>query len=288
MAEEQFVRLPKSADEARKHVDDLKKAGVDGIKAVLESGNSEWGVFNRMDTAIYRAVIQQAAKNGLPSATHTGSAADVKDALDADTNSIEHGSMVDLISSDLLSEMKQKGIAYDPTLSVFEAFADLRTGNFEPLSRSLVQQVGPAGLLTSTRAVLGKEKRLKTLEDYNPMLDRENQNLISAYKAGVLLITGSDAGNLLVIHGPTVQHELELWVKAGIPPAQALQAATFNAAKVLRADDRIGSIQKGRDATLVLLDGDPLQDISNTERIAIVMFRGERVDRSDLFDQDKD
>jgi imidazolonepropionase-like amidohydrolase/ABC-type multidrug transport system permease subunit len=288
MAEQQFVRLPRSAGEARKQVDDLKKAGVDGIKAVLESGNSEWGMFNRLDTGFYRAVIQEAAKNGLPSATHTGSAADVKDAVDSDTNSIEHGSMADLISSDLFSEMKQKGIAYDPTLSVFEAFADLRTGNFEPLSRSLVQQVGPAGLLTSTRAVFGKEKRRKTLEDYKPMLDRENQNLISAYKAGVLLLTGSDAGNLLVIHGPTVQHELELWVKAGIPPAQALQAATYNAAKVLRADNRIGSIQKGRDATLVLLDGDPLQDISNTERIAMVMFRGERVDRSDLFDQDKE
>ena len=119
------------------------------------------------------------------------------------------------------------------------------------------------------------------------MLDRENQNLLNAYKTGVLLITGSDSGNLLVIHGPTIQHELELWVRAGIPPAQALQAATYNAAKVLRAGDRIGSIQKGRDATLVLLDGNPLQDISNTERIATVMFRGERVDRSDLFNQDK-
>ncbi len=287
IAEEQFVRLPKSADEARKQVDDLKKAGVDGIKAVLESGNSAWGVFNRLDTGIYRAVIQEAAKDGLPSATHTGSAADVKDAVDADTNSIEHGSMVDLIPNALFLEMKQKGIAYDPTLSIFEALADLGTGNLEPLDRSLVQQVGPADLLSSTRAVFGKEKRSKTLEDFKPMLDRDNQNLMNAYKAGVLLITGSDAGNMLVIHGPTVQHELELWVKAGIPPAEALQAATYNAAKVLRADDRIGSIQKGRDATLVLLDGDPLQDISNTERIADVMFRGERVDRSELLDQDK-
>jgi imidazolonepropionase-like amidohydrolase/ABC-type multidrug transport system permease subunit len=287
VAEEQFVRLPKSADEARKQVDDLKNAGVDGIKAVLEAGNSEWGVFNRLDTGIYRAVIQEAAKDGLPSATHTGSAADVKDAVDVDTNSIEHGSMIDLIPSELFLQMKQKGIAYDPTLSVFEALADLKTRNFEPLNRSLVQQVGPADLLTSTRAVLGNEMLSKTPQDYQPVLDRENQNLINAYKAGVLLITGSDAGNILVIHGPTVQHELELWVKAGIPAAEALQAATYNAAKVLRADNRIGSIQKGRDATLILLDGDPLQDISNTERIATVMFRGEQVDRSELFNQDK-
>ncbi len=268
-------------------MDDLKKAGVDGIKAVLESGNAEWGLFNRLDPGIYRAVIEQAAKDGLPSATHTGSAADVKEAVDAATNSVEHGSMIDLIPPGLFVNMKQKGIAYDPTLSVFEALSDLRTGNLDLLNRSLVQQVGPADLLTSTRAVLGKEKPTKKPQDYAPMLDRDNQNLMNAYRAGVLLISGSDAGNMLVIHGPTVQHELELWVKAGIPPAQALQAATYNAAKVLRAEDRIGSIQKGRDASLILLDGDPLQDISNTERISTVMFRGERIDRSEIFNQDK-
>ncbi len=132
--------------------------------------------------------------------------------------------------------------------------------------------------------MLQKEKP-EPLEHFNGFMERLNHNLMNAYKAGVLLITGSDAGNMLVIHGPTIQHELELWVKAGIPSAIALQAATYNAAKVLRADDRIGSIQQGRDATMILLEGDPLQDISNTERISLVMFRGERVSRSDLFHQ---
>jgi hypothetical protein len=181
--------------------------------------------------------------------------------------------------------MKQKGIAYDPTLSIFEALGDLRTGNPEPLNRTMVQQVGPADLLESTRAMLQKQKS-QSAGDFKTFLDRFNQNLVTAYKSGVILITGSDAGNMLVIHGPTIQHEMELWVNAGIPPAVALQAATFNAAKMLRAEDRIGSIQKGRDATLVLLEGDPLQDISNTERISQVMFRGERVNRSALFHQE--
>ena len=120
------------------------------------------------------------------------------------------------------------------------------------------------------------------------MLERENQNLVNAYKAGVLLIAGSDAGNLLVIHGPTVQHEMELWVKAGIPAVEALKAGTYNAARVLRAEGRIGSIEKGRDASLLLLDGDPVQDISNVERIGMVVFRGQRIDRSELFGQDKE
>jgi imidazolonepropionase-like amidohydrolase/ABC-type multidrug transport system permease subunit len=286
--EEQFVRLPQNADEARRQVDDLKKAGVDCIKAVLESGNAVWGKFNRLDTGIYDAVIAEATKDNLPSATHTGRASDVKDAADAGTNSIEHGSMVDLIPVATFAEMKGKGIAYDPTLSVFEALADMRRGDPEPLNRSLVQQVGPADLLSGTRAMLEKIKRDSNAQGVPTWIGIANQNLEAAYKSGVLLIAGSDAGNMLVIHGPTVHHEMELWVKDGIPPAVALQAATYNAAMVLRASDRIGSIQKGRDATLVLLDGDPLQDIANAERISMIMFRGERIARSELFDQDKE
>jgi len=110
-------------------------------------------------------------------------------------------------------------------------------------------------------------------------------NLLRAYKAGVMLVTGSDAGNLLVIHGPTVQRELELWVNAGIPARDALQAATYNAARLLGAQDRIGAIRKGLDADLLIVDGNPLDDIQVTERISMVIFKGERVDRSELFDQ---
>jgi imidazolonepropionase-like amidohydrolase len=284
-ARDQFVRLPKSSDEGRKQVDALKTAGVDCIKAVLESGNAGWGLFNHMDPAIYSAVVAEAQKDNLPTATHTGSAADVKEAADAGSNSIEHGSTVDSVPESTFALLKQKGLAYDPTLTVFEGVADVATGNADLLNRSLLQQVGPADLLSSTRNFVLKQKKIPD-SAFIPMLERSRQNLVAAYKAGVTLIAGSDAGNMLVIHGPTVQHELEMWVKAGIPPMVALQAATWNAAKILRAEDRIGSIQKGRDATFVLLDGDPLEDITNTERISRVMFRGESIDRSDLFDQE--
>ncbi|MBV9760756.1 MAG: amidohydrolase family protein [Acidobacteriaceae bacterium] len=286
--EEQFVRLPKDAAQGRAQVDDLKKTGVDGVKAVLEAGNSVVGSFPRLDTGVYDAVISEAAKDNLPSATHTGQASDVKDAADAGTNSVEHGSGIDLIPLATFAEMKAKGIAYDPTASVFEAMLDVHAANPEPLNRSLVQQTAPKELLADTRAMLEKRRP----DSKAPILQRwvalSNQNLLNAYRAGVMLIVGSDAGNMLVVHGPTVQHEMELWVKAGIPPAVAIRAATYNAAKVLRAEDRIGSIQRGRDATFILLDGDPLEDISNAERISLVVFRGERIWRSELFDQDKE
>ncbi|MBV8809911.1 MAG: ABC transporter permease [Acidobacteriaceae bacterium] len=285
--EEQFVRLPKSADEARKQVDALAEAHVDCIKAVLEAGNAGWGLFNRLDTSMYDSIIAEAKKDNLPSATHTGSSADMKDAVSAGTNSIEHGSMVDLIPDPTFAEMKRKSIAYDSTLSVFEGMANLLSGNADVLNDSLLQQVGPADLIEATREMVKKEKPSEKAAFFKQAFSRANQNLLDAYKCGVMLITGSDAGNMLVIHGPTVQHEMELWVKAGIPPAIALQAATYNAAKWLHADDHIGSIQNGRDATLILVDGDPLQDIANVEHVNYVMFRGEHIDRPELFNQDK-
>jgi imidazolonepropionase-like amidohydrolase len=97
-----------------------------------------------------------------------------------------------------------------------------------------------------------------------------------------MLTIGTGAGKPLVFHGPSVQHELELWVLSGIPAQDALRAATLNGAKALHAEQRIGSIEPGKDATLLVVDGNPLQDIKATEAISFVMFKGERVDRQDL------
>ncbi len=287
VAHAEFLREPKSAAEARQQVDALKKAGVDGIKAVLDAGDARWGVFNRLETPIYDAVIAQATHDHLPSATHTGSVADVKDAIAAGTSSIEHGSVIDRIPAALFAEMKSRQIAYDPTLSIFEAAAATTEEQFTLLNRPLVQQAAPADLVEDTRHALQTLVK-KQATPIQGILDCMNANLQTAWKSGVLLITGSDAGNMFVIHGPTVQHELELWVKAGIPPAVALQAATFNAARVLRASDRFGLIQKGREATFILVDGDPVQDISATEHINAVYFKGEYIDRPTLFNQDKE
>jgi imidazolonepropionase-like amidohydrolase len=116
-------------------------------------------------------------------------------------------------------------------------------------------------------------------------VDQGGKNLLKAWHAGVPLVTGSDAGNFLVLHGPTVQHEIELWVAAGIPVEVALQAATANAAKLLRADSRIGTVEKGKEATLLLVDGNPLQDVRALSSISTVFMKGERVARTELFEQ---
>ena len=258
---EQFVRTPKSTDEARQQVDALAKQGVDAIKGVLEAGVPGYA-FNRMDVGILRAVGEQAHTHKLPVSVHTGNAADAADAVAVGADSVEHGSFVDEIPDALFNEMKTKGIAYDPTLSVAEGLTSFGKGDTSLLKRSLVQQVMPKELLDGTeRAATSEETRAmrEGITHYPMKPEIGAANLLKAWRAGVMLVTGSDAGNFLVMHGPTVQHEIELWVAAGVPPEVALQAATANAAKLLRADSRIGTVEKGKEATLLIVDGNPLQ-----------------------------
>ncbi len=287
-AQQQWVRLPKSPDEARQQVRELKAAGVDGIKGILEAGVAGQ-LFNRMDVRFLQAAAEQARAQKLPVVVHTGNSQDIADALLAGANGIEHGSTRDRIPDGLLDQMAKAGVSYDPTLCVVEAFSKLGTHADELLSRSLVQQVVPAKLLENTRKALQSDKMSALLERLKPFgagLEQAKENLKRAYQAGVPLVAGSDAGNLLVFFGPSLHRELQLWVSAGIPPKAALQAATYNAARLLGADSRIGSIQKGRDADLLLVDGNPLEDITATERISQIIYKGERINRSRLFDQE--
>ena len=283
----QFVRTPKSAEEARQQVDALAAQKVDAIKGVLESGAPGYS-FNRMDVNILRAVTAEAHAKGLPVAVHTGKAEDVVDAVSLPADSIEHGSFADEISDATIAEMKAKGIAYDPTLSVVEGFTNFAKGDTSLLKRSLVQQVTAKELIQGTEhaAVKSEFNELREGLNHYPMsMEAGSKNLLKAWRAGVMLVTGSDAGNFLVLHGPTVQHEIELWVAAGIPVEVALQAATSNAAKLLRADSRLGTIEKGKEATLLIVDGNPLQDVHALSAVSNVFVKGERVNRTNLLQE---
>jgi enamidase len=286
----EFLRLPKTAAEAKEQVDALKRQNVDGIKAIMESGAGGL-LYNRLDPQLLNAIAAEARADGLPIVVHTGDARDIEDSLKAGVNGIEHGSFRERIPDADFALMAKNGVTYDPTLSVAEAFQDYTAGNLDLLNRSLVQQAVPKELLAGTKKMIGSPDAVasrKRMGEYPIDMAVARDNLLRAWKAGVTLITGTDAGNMLVFHGPTVQHEMELWVEAGIPAAVALRAATLNSAKALGsgAGARLGSIEKGKDATMLVVEDDPLKDIKATEKISFVMFKGERVDRADLFDQE--
>jgi imidazolonepropionase-like amidohydrolase len=93
-------------------------------------------------------------------------------------------------------------------------------------------------------------------------------------KAGVKILAGTDTPNPYVFPGSSLHDELELLVKAGLTPLQALQAATLRPAEYLGMAGRLGTIAPGKLADLVLLSADPLADIANTRRIEAVVLNG--------------
>jgi imidazolonepropionase-like amidohydrolase len=285
--EAQIVRLPKTAEEAHAQVAALKAAGVDGIKAILDAGagTTHW---NRMDPQILRAIGDAAREAGLTLVVHTGDARDVSDAIEAGASGIEHGSFREAIPAELFARMKEKNVTYDPTLSVAEGITAFVKQDLKPLERSLVLQTAPPDLLEGTRKLIASPVIASFRAGYAgyPVhLDISEKNLLAARQAGVMLVTGTDSGNPMVFHGPAIHRELQLWVEAGISPTDALQAATYNAAKLLHAESRMGLIKEGYEATMLMVDGNPLQDISATERISEVFLKGEWINRSKLFEQ---
>jgi len=283
------VRAPKTADEARQMVAALATEPVDAIKIILESGMGSM-LFRRFDPAIARATADESRRRSLSVAVHTGSAADVAEAVSIGANSIEHGSARDLISDDSFAAMAKQGIFFDPTLSVVEAFSNMAKRDPRLLDRALVQQVALPGMVAATKeAMLAPPSAAAgKWAGYRFSQTDLAANVKRAIEKGVPLVTGTDSGNFTLLHGPALHRELQLLVQAGATPKNALIAATGHAAKLLGAGNRLGAIRPGYDATLLLVDGNPLEDISYTERISVVLFQGERVNRAALLEIEKD
>jgi imidazolonepropionase-like amidohydrolase len=164
----------------------------------------------------------------------------------------------------------------DPTLGVFEGTFTDRPGqvsaSWAPILSRLPAQVQRAAVAGGLPAPGAKDQLYK---DSFAALLRMTKRL---YDAGIPLVAGTDG-----VEGPMLHRELELWVKAGIPPEKVLQIATLGAAKVAKADAELGSIEPGKKADLVLVTGDPLRNISDIRRCNLVIKNGAEYRSADLY-----
>ena len=102
------------------------------------------------------------------------------------------------------------------------------------------------------------------------------------HEAGVLFLAGTDSASKFTLPGFALHEELQLLVKAGFSPMEALQTATLNPARYLGKEKDSGTIETGKLADLVLIDANPLEDISNTAKIQAVIVDGRYLSRGDL------
>lgn len=234
-------------DEALRNTREVMRLGGKVIK-VMASG----GVWSPRDTpwhdglniAEMRTVVDEAGSHGVPVAAHAQSARSISNALVAGVRSIEHGYEIDDSGIEL---MLDKGSFLVPTLSTATVPAD------------------PA-----TAASYAVEKKRRLQESLFGCVS-------SAISAGVKVAMGTDAG--ISEHGTNLT-ELGHLVDYGMSPMDALIAGTLNAAKLLQLDDRVGSIELGKDADLVLTGVDPLVSIhalADANNIDIVFAKGRMV-----------
>jgi imidazolonepropionase-like amidohydrolase len=100
------------------------------------------------------------------------------------------------------------------------------------------------------------------------------------HRAGVPVVPGTDVG----VPGHTLHRELELYVKAGMTPLEAIQAATIVPARVMKLENEVGTIEAGKRADLIILDANPLDNISNIRKVSFVMTQGRLFDCAKLWE----
>jgi cytosine/adenosine deaminase-related metal-dependent hydrolase len=167
---------------------------------------------------------------------------------------------------DFIELLRQGPTVIDPTLSKFEKSVQLQ-GETHPSYAAIAAHL-PAAYQRSLRTN-SMNVTAANVERYRKSFAKMIEFAGMMHRAGIPLVAGTDD-----VAGFTLHRELELYVKAGIPAAEVLRIATWNGAKYTRTLDRLGSITPGKLADLVLVDGNPTDDISVIRRIKLVMKEG--------------
>jgi imidazolonepropionase-like amidohydrolase len=295
------ARVVHTPDEATQAVRQLKAAGVDFIK-----------VYSSLPKDLYLAVAREAKSEGIPFVGHVPYPVTAAEASDAGQRSLEHLTEVDVgtssdeatIKAEEVEAMDQKhGSIPDPNRLKSTFDSAKAAALFERFRRNSTWQVPTLvvfyqGSKIAEPGLPGNDSLLvyipKLLRDYWRSFPHDiavkmvglyaiHSDLVGRLnRAGVPILAGSDSPNPYVYPGFSLHDELGLLVRSGLTPAEALRTATINPARFLGVTDSLGTVAPGKVADLVLLDANPLADITNTKRIRAVIQGGRLLNRGVL------
>ena len=180
--------------------------------------------------------------------------------------------------ADFIDLLKQRHTTLDVTLGAFEGMFTGRPGKPSPEIVSVLDRL-PAQVQRSAY-IGGLPVSADNDQLYKDSYDAMLRMTKRMYDAGVAILAGTDAPTRA---GIMLHRELELEVKAGIPPAKALQIATWNASRLLKQDKQLGSIAAGKEADLLLVEGNPAEQISDIRRCRLVVKDGVLFNSADLY-----
>jgi len=264
--------------QARDEVVRQVQAGFDGLK-----------VYDRLTAPVYGAVVMAARRHGLPVWGHVPDQVGIDATLAAGQRTLEHlsgvleaaapaaaesGWAADLEGSllaDLAVDMRAADVVVVPTLVVHSAM------EYTPAKQlALKESSAVLRLPAQLRRFCCETVRGQDLSDQSQARRRAHRAQVvrALHEAGVMLVAGSDTGNPWLIPGASLHEEIRLLHEAGLPPLDALQAATLNAAFALNASAHWGAVAVGRSADLLVLRSNPLDNLSVLSDPEIVIAQG--------------
>ena len=266
--------VPKTPQEAREQVRQLKAAGVDAVKFIVEDLHWHGRDVPVMSRDVMRAIIDEAHALELKAYAHAPGLQHAKDVLRAGGDGLVHSVVDAPVDDDFIELMRKNRASYTTTLSLFAAFTDIEAW-MQRLDALDHRRVIPRAVYARYRSPEGARRYyevFKTVASGVPLNVRHNLRAVA--DAGLLVVAGTDTNVSGVLMGISSQMELLLLVEAGLTPAEALRAATINAARMLGREAEQGTVDAGKLADLVVLDADPLVDIRNVTRLHRVVKDG--------------
>ena len=278
----------------------------EAVRRQIDQGAGVIKVYTRLPASLTAAVVREANARGVPVAAHLGRTTAVE-AATAGVTSIEHLSGVaDAASADrdrmrrshddflggwtafelewlsvtpaaldtVSRQMIDRGVTIVPTLALHEAFSRLADAD---LLRDPALADVPAETLQAWAPsdIMGRAHWTPaTLAQFKIVLPRLQRFVKRYAELGGRVVAGTDTAQQFVVPGASLHRELELYVAGGLSPAAALRSATADAAHLLGISSRAGTVEVGKDADMVVVDGDPLTDIRAARRILNVIRLG--------------
>jgi len=250
-------------------------AGVDGL-SVEESA--------RKNLPIVKAIIDEAHKNNLKVAVHATQRITAQLAVENGADFLVHSVDDEVLKPDFVQLMLKNKTALCPTLIVHSGYMQtfgqkIQASNYE-LAQADPYQLGslldlkhlPDSLLVNRYKNRANSKENIAKVKTSDSICSANLKILS--DAGVLIATGTDAGNIGTMHASSYLAELQAMQKSGMSNWQIIEASTINGAKILNKEKEFGTISKGKKANLILLAANPIENIENIIKINLVINNG--------------
>lgn len=276
------VYRPTDPDQIPAEMDSLVKLNPFVVKLWVDDFNGKYKA--KMSPAIYKRIIEEAHKRNLKVAAHVYYLNDLRNLVNDGVDIIGHSVRDSIIDDATIADMKAKNVTYIPTLSLDE-FAYIYSRKPEWINNEFFKASLEPGVyeMITSKAYQDKIGNAPGHERDKKAFETALKNLKKVYDAGIFVSFGTDSGAMpLRAQGFSEHLELQLMTEAGLTPIEAIKVATLNAATLLKIDKETGSIQKGKLANLILVNGNPGKKIKDTRNIDEVWKNGEIVSHGPL------